>query len=703
MRMILGLTYLSKNVRFLSKMAKENITTISLDDLSDEENEDIKVELNDDNLFQTILDLSIDINLRIRAFERYHELYGDDTVDLMSQLTGMYQFSGTKSIEYFLYRMCTAGKISVFLKFEAAKSLLSFEEDEEDIDSDDDEDFIEIKNEGNERIRERNDKRRNAGYKALDSTCSDLEDLATPCKIEAVCMLMEDSDHKDQSIRYFCNIINDQNIDCDYRYKSILDLESRTNEDGKVFQKWNIPDRNFLLTKAYLYFLFEVQNQTLYRILASQYLLQRLESCLDIATITEIQLVLLSFAQDDEIEYNLRADAADTLLHLAHGEIKDKAREIIMILGRVLGKVRTVFDNAQNVHVDEIEQSVVEALEFLSVLPFLEVGKSPITFEYVKKQITDMLDDIRDKAIQKSCGEATCNHEKCAYCTICNIGVNKDDRMEVEEEWLCSDECYAVSDKAQKIIVALNRINMDRVLYSKYNQTLINILMKVWTYLSGHESEEAMRQRMLEELCDMSGTCSSGFASRLINVISGFGQFNMRISWEDQIVANFSGRLNALVRKIDDNDSIYYGDKHRDVIELYLRAHKIIEKKENTTELEKIDDKDDKDDKDNKENTELETRDNKDIVDEIIDGYLAIDPEQKIVQAVDEFKEAVINEMMILSSVYAERPNFIKFFRDVAPSIMNELREEFKDLIDYTSIDLYLRKALMNYETGSTD
>jgi hypothetical protein len=59
-----------------------------------------------------------------------------------------------------------------------------------------------------------------------------------------------------------------------------------------------------------------------------------------------------------------------------------------------------------------------------------------------------------------------------------------------------------------------------------------------------------MKNRLLEELIEMSGTCSSGFASRLVNVISGFGDFNITISWKDQIIANFSGRLNARINNI---------------------------------------------------------------------------------------------------------------------------------------------------------
>jgi hypothetical protein len=68
----------------------------------------------------------------------------------------------------------------------------------------------------------------------------------------------------------------------------------------------------------------------------------------------------------------------------------------------------------------------------------------------------------------------------------------------------------------------------------------------------GHDSEEEMNKRLLEELFEMAGTCSSGFATRLINTISGFGDFSVRISWKDQITANLSGRLNARIRDMDD-------------------------------------------------------------------------------------------------------------------------------------------------------
>ena len=88
-----------------------------------------------------------------------------------------------------------------------------------------------------------------------------------------------------------------------------------------------------------------------------------------------------------------------------------------------------------------------------------------------------------------------------------------------------------------------------------------NLSGKLWTDGEGRQflgdRPEEIQKRLLQELEEMSGTCSSGFASRLVNVFSGFGSFGIRISWEDQVKANFMGRLNAVARQITDDDSIF--------------------------------------------------------------------------------------------------------------------------------------------------
>ena len=60
------------------------------------------------------------------------------------------------------------------------------------------------------------------------------------------------------------------------------------------------------------------KNRTLYRILAGQYLIQKCK----LKNTQDIELILLSFSQDPDLDYNLRADAADVILRL--GSLQNK-------------------------------------------------------------------------------------------------------------------------------------------------------------------------------------------------------------------------------------------------------------------------------------------------------------------------------------------------------------------------------------------
>ena len=346
-------------------------------------------------------------------------------------------------------------------------------------------------------------------------------------------------------------------------------------------------------------------NRTLYRILAGQYLIQKCE--INDSDREHIEITVMSFAQDPYLDYNLRADAADVILSLGSNDNKILAREIIILLGRQDGTVKTIFDNAQNVHVDEIEKSVLEALEFLSSINMKTLSGVPgtdiITFDYVKKQIDD------------------------------ELKLNELDKELFDK-------------KEDKINISLNRIYMDRALYSNYNCSLLHILLKIWTYITTHKSESVMKTRLLEELVDMSGTCSSGFASRLVNVISGFGDFNLTISWRDQIIANFTGRLNARARDLTS----------KSISQKNCKLYKL--------------------DPDHKLND-----------DELLDKL-------------EEFQGLVLEEMSLTCNDFAGRKNFLMFFRKNMLGIRQELYEEFKEHIPDTDFDLYFRAAISNYETG---
>jgi hypothetical protein len=569
-----------------------DVTLIADLQSSVEESKTIIIDRDQESLSELIVDLSLPIETRIQGIEMYFANFGqEESNEIINRLSMMYTMSGTKILEKYLYAMCMKCKISTFLKITAAKSLCYFNPEKE------------------------------LGYKALDTVCKDMEDVATPCQIEAVCLLMLHTTYKKQSLQYFCNIINNLKLDCDYRYKTILSLENK-----------EIPARVYFIKESALLFFKNQNNRTLYRILAGQYLIQKTK--IKGKELEQTELTLMSFAQDPDLDYNLRADAADVVIQLGSEENKKTAREIIMMLGRQDGDVKTIFDNAQNVHVDEIEQSVLEALEFLSGISMKTLsgvpGTAQITFEYVKKQIEEELEKSKPKEPKRKTKKY------------------KDEKKNYDE-------------KEDKIKISLNRIYMDRALYSNYNCSLLHILLKIWTYLSTHKSYEDMKNRLLEELIDMSGTCSSGFASRLVNVISGYGDFNLTISWRDQIVANFTGRLNARARDIASEEHIQKNGK------LY-----------NFRECNYI-------------GCDVEN-----------DDHRSDDAQhkKKLLNMLEKFQENVLEEMTVNSNEFAARKNFLKFFRKNMLGIRQELYEEFKEHIPDTDFDLYFRAAIATYETG---
>jgi len=600
-------------------------------------------EFDETKLSKYILDLSLDLEIRIKSLELYYKENKEDTIEIISRITGMYQFSGTKIIQNFLNYIClNTVNISTFLKLECAKSLLSFTEFEEDITKNDDKNMIEIKTESNKQIQERNQDRQKIGYKALNNVCSiiikDIE-FPTPCKIDSICSLMETDVYKLESDLYFRYIINDLNIDCDYRYKTILSLEKK-----------KLLNFGFYITNACLDFLNNINNRTLYRILSGQYLLQ---NCTDIDK-EHIYKVLYGFATDENLDYNLRADSADTLLTFGTYEVKEQARKVIEILGSIEGVVKTIFDNAQNVHVKEIEKSVAEILEVLLMNKTMIVGENTIDFEFVKNKIKNILkDEIPKNEINKSEKE----HNTCCNCKI------------ICEDEFCSINCKKIFKKHKRILLSLNRIEMDRTLYSKMNSNISNIIVKLWSYINESEFVDQLTIRLLQELDDMSGTCSSGFISRLVNTLSGFGDLSIKISFNDQIISNFVGRLNMYARKITDIDSPFRANRLYDVIEIYAYSRGIVNQYKNIKNMK-----------------------------ELINEYLKTDRDNKIDEILDYFEEQVLNEMTLETTKFNDRRHFLMFFREYMLRIREELYEEFKDFVTDTEFDLCIRKAISNYE-----
>jgi len=208
------------------------IENISINNEVEKYEEKEKYKLDDNNLINIINNFNNSLKMRMDALERYYLLYGIETLEIVCNLSRSFQLSGTKLIEAFLLKICINSSLSTVFKLEALKGLYLYEEDEEYISEKDDIEEKQDKMDINENIKKRNNIRKLSCYNALNIICFEFTnetniELPTPCKIESIHMLMTSEIHKTQSALYFSELINNQNIDCEFRYKTILSLKNK--------------------------------------------------------------------------------------------------------------------------------------------------------------------------------------------------------------------------------------------------------------------------------------------------------------------------------------------------------------------------------------------------------------------------------------------------------------------------------------------
>lgn len=518
-----------------------------------------------------LFDYEKTIEERIELINQCAEPY-----DIVKRISGMYEFSGTKIVQEYLIYIIKTSTISSIIKADAVKSLFIFQEYEEIIKKEDSDHMKTIKEESNEMIQKRNVKRLEIAYETLEHLCLHFDaTIATPYKIDMIQMLMKNEKYFTSAKKAFLEILNHSEITIDFKYKSILALETKSI----------VPKEKYIV--SFLSFIIKNANLTTFRILASQNLLQNY--ILDVNHRMEIETQLLDFAKDEELDYNVRADSCDTIINLGVSEvIKNEAYTTLASLGNMFGKVKTVYDNAQNVHNEKIEESALPIIRFL----LQQDVENTYTYEKVVAEI-----------------------EK---------------KIELNE----------------KIQLSLNRIAIDRSHY--HNTSLTTLFTKLYFYIDNKadETKNELFKRLREELEDMSGTCSSGFIMRLLNTLSGFeDNLSLKISYEEQIVANFVGRLNSFVKKITESDSPFYFQKFEDVRKLCSCG--LEEEKEDL---------------------------------------------------IQTFQDNVISEMTENTSNWSKRLNFSLFFRTYLPILREELFDEFKGFITDTEFDLAMRRAISTYE-----
>ena len=336
--------------------SKTAVKKISLDEVYD----DVDIHsIETADLPRTVMDMELSVDTRMKALSKYYHIAGEEALEIFNRLSSMYQFTGLKSIEDFISGICRCEYISSVLRMYACNTLFEFEDIYY---SDDEEEVV-------QHAKSRTMERHINAFEILEGLCSECLDLPTPCRVKALYLLMRSEDHIEKSLDYLKIFAEDTEIEILFRYKSIVNIEKEPLNDYRLFTSRGMES---ILTNDI--------NDVYYRILAAQYLLVGSYESLDSEKRNNILDQLLTFARDNEIEYDRRADSADILLGCGNEYYSKIGAGIIEHLGSFVdGKkitVRSLFQNAQNVHTDAITESANQTLEYLSAIPLKKVDGS---------------------------------------------------------------------------------------------------------------------------------------------------------------------------------------------------------------------------------------------------------------------------------------------------------------------------------------
>ena len=367
-------------------------------------------------------------------------------------------------------------------------------------------------------------------YPLFAHLCNDISVLID-YRVEATRYLYysQVAEHLKTAKKCLLSIIKSTDFPSDYRYKIIAGFITKTG----LATMLNITRLNVDYNEKYVYtlqkeFFWERANGVRDRILSGQHILDMSERTInreekdlvinelfDIATNYTPPGMraegVLPETPDDVV--NVKADAADVVLRLGNAEQRTRAEAIIRRLGfEIINDRRvkaTLFDKSRNVYNDK--QSVHDTSINKSVNKFVE--------KLVKKNVDHF------ESYQSVHGAVTD--------LIYKSGLTPPDRI--------------------KAFKALNRISIDTATFTEAKITTAEIFVNVWKLMLKHNAEEVdvLKKRMIEELIEMSDTCSSGHASRLINVLSGY-DVELKISWVDQVHANMSARMQVRIRGMTD-------------------------------------------------------------------------------------------------------------------------------------------------------
>lgn len=330
------------------------------------------------------------------------------------------------------------------------------------------------------------------------------EDMEVPCRVYwlkqlSYYQLYKEEDHiTDWIQKVFLNT-----TDPFHRNKIVMDL-FHTYEENKRFETYIHIMRQYkqIFDDPVMYRVVFAQN--IIKINTQEQKTKEIEifikECLD---------ELLEIMTDTQYPFETQADICDFFLNtenkyiteLHHQQAQKKMEELFSenIVSRL-----SIFANRQNVHSGSIGSSSEDVLKKLHE----KYGLMPTTMDKFQQW-----------------------------------------RLELEDWGVYHEQTEKTK---RRLMLCMNRIFFDKHLYGPTKDTLATIFGLVWRHIHHSTHEDELKKRLLEEMEEASGQCSTGIAVRLVNTLSGYDDFMLKISYREAILSKVMHYMNKKIKEHPD-------------------------------------------------------------------------------------------------------------------------------------------------------
>lgn len=282
-----------------------------------------------------------------------------------------------------------------------------------------------------------------------------------------------------EKIKHCCECITDILKDERYTLKKRYYFFSNNDLYVKLF------DELVNFSHRWFFFDYKEQDAIYYKILSAQYIISRFPP--ETYDLNNLQDFLLNICLDEEQIKNYRTQSADILINYGYRqEVKKMAEKVISDIGLPKNTNKfIIYNDSENCHKTIIPDTIKNIL---------------------KDIINDDKSSLNDNNINGS-----------VFDRMLELNTNKENESKLRN--------------------VFERIMIDTSIYE--DMKLSDIYMMVWKKIQKSKYKSELEKRLYEEMMDMEDTCSSGYLIRLINVFSGFDNFNyITISYKEQLRAN---------------------------------------------------------------------------------------------------------------------------------------------------------------------